>query len=160
MSLSHPHFYSAMASWGRAFDCPVLVHAADREWVQDHDPCLEFWSGMKLELLPGVNVHNFGGHFPGNSILHIEDSGTVLSGDTVLVTLDQKHVSFMWSYPQLVPLPTSEVERLAARFEELDFDTLHSAFYERGSIDIGAKDAIRRSARRHIEGPQAQFVAA
>src|SRR5216683_917215 len=25
VAVSHPHFYSAMASWGRAFDCPVLA---------------------------------------------------------------------------------------------------------------------------------------
>ena len=37
IALSHPHFYGAMASWGRTFDCPVLVHEADRNWVVEPD---------------------------------------------------------------------------------------------------------------------------
>ncbi|WP_204322625.1 hypothetical protein, partial [Streptococcus pneumoniae] len=57
IALSHPHYYSAMAQWGRIFDCPVLVHEADRQWVVEPDPCLEFWSGEARELLPAVTLH-------------------------------------------------------------------------------------------------------
>src|SRR3954471_17194302 len=45
IAVSHPHFYSAVAAWGRAFGCPVLVHEADREWLVDPDPCVVFWTG-------------------------------------------------------------------------------------------------------------------
>jgi glyoxylase-like metal-dependent hydrolase (beta-lactamase superfamily II) len=158
--LSHPHFYSAMASWGRRFDCPVLLHEADRKWVQEPDDCLEFWSGPHREILPGMMVHNFGGHFPGNSVLQLADSRTVLAGDTVLVTHDRRHVSFMWSYPNYVPLPAAQVERLGRRFDALDFDAIHSSFWDRGDIPTGAKAAIARSVRRHIDGPDCAFTPA
>jgi hypothetical protein len=45
IAVSHPHFYSAVASWGRVFDCPVLLHDADRQWLVEPDPCIEFWTG-------------------------------------------------------------------------------------------------------------------
>jgi hypothetical protein len=31
IAISHPHFYTAMVDWAQAFDCPVFLHAADRE---------------------------------------------------------------------------------------------------------------------------------
>lgn len=153
VAMSHPHFYSAMSSWGERFDCPVYVHEADREWIQDPHDCLTFWSGASHEILPGATVHNFGGHFPGNSVLHLDHSKSLLVGDTVLVTFDRQHVSFMWSYPNYVPLPASEVLRLGKRFAALDFDSIHSAFWERGDILTGAQEAVERSIDRHINGP-------
>ena len=64
----------------------------------------------------------------------------------------------MWSYPNYVPLPPVEVERLAARFDALDFDALHSAFWDRADIFSGAKAAIRRSAERCLRGPGQPFT--
>ena len=153
IALSHPHFYSAMVTWSRMFNCPVLVHDADREWVVDLDPCIEFWRGETAGLLPGVSLHRIGGHFPGSTVLHLADRRTLLTGDTVLVTWDRHHVSFMWSYPNYVPLPAEEVERMGRRLQSLDFDVLYSAFWERGDIEQGAKAAVERSIRRHIQGP-------
>lgn len=153
VAISHPHFYSAMAEWGRTFDCPVLVHEADRQWVAEPDPCLQFWSGETRQILPGLSLHRFGGHFPGSSVLHLEERRTLLVGDTVLVTGDRRHVSFMWSYPNYAPLPAAEVARIGTRFQALDFDALHSAFWGRGDIEHDAKAAVARSVKRHIEGP-------
>jgi hypothetical protein len=34
MAVSHPHFYSSMVEWARAFDAPVHLHAADRRWAE------------------------------------------------------------------------------------------------------------------------------
>jgi glyoxylase-like metal-dependent hydrolase (beta-lactamase superfamily II) len=153
VALSHPHFYSAMADWGRTFGCPVLVHEADRHWITDPDPCIELWSGETRDLLPGLTLHRIGGHFPGSTVLHWESRQTVLAGDTVLVTWDREHVSFMWSYPNYVPLPAGEVRRIGDRLGALDFDVIYSAFWERGDIRSGAKAAIERSIRRHLNGP-------
>lgn len=153
VAVSHPHFYSAMATWGQAFNCPVLVHVADRQWVRELSPHLEFWKGDERRILPGVTLHRLGGQFPGNSVLHLEDRRTVLPGDTMLVTWDRRHVSFMWSYPNYVPLPAKEVTRIGQRLEALDFDSVYSAFWGRGDIDTDAKPAVRRSVVRHIEGP-------
>ena len=32
IAISHPHFYTSMVDWSRAFDCPVYLNAADRQW--------------------------------------------------------------------------------------------------------------------------------
>jgi len=150
VAVSHPHFYSAMADWGRVFDCPVLVHAADREWLVEPDPCIECWNGEIREVLPGVTLHRLGGHFPGSTVLHWLERRTLLTGDTMLVTPDRRHVSFMWSYPNYVPLPAAEVRRLGRRLDALDFDAIYSAFWDRGDIERDAKPAVQRSIVRHV----------
>ena len=38
IAISHPHFYTTMVEWSRAFDAPVHLHAADRQWVMRGDP--------------------------------------------------------------------------------------------------------------------------
>jgi glyoxylase-like metal-dependent hydrolase (beta-lactamase superfamily II) len=157
VAVSHPHFYSAMVTWGRAFDCPVLVHKADKQWVVEPDACIDFWTGETRDILPGIKLHRLGGHFPGSTILHWADRRTLLAGDTMLVTPDRRHVSFMWSYPNYVPLPAAEVTRLGRRLEALDFDVVYSAFWDRGEIDRDAKAAVERSISRHIQGPKASM---
>jgi hypothetical protein len=70
----------------------------------------------------------------------------------MLVTWDQMHVSFMWSYPNYVPLAAAEVERIGQRLAALDFDAIYSAFWGRGDIVRNAKAAVERSFARHILG--------
>jgi glyoxylase-like metal-dependent hydrolase (beta-lactamase superfamily II) len=152
VALSHPHFYSAMATWGRTFDCPVFVHEADRSWLTEPDPNIQFWAGETRDILPGATLHRLGGHFPGSAVLHLSGRRTLLTGDTLLVTFDRMHVSFMWSYPNYVPLAAEEVERIGRRLAALDFDAIHSAFWGRGDIPTNAKAAVDRSVARHIRG--------
>ena len=155
IAISHPHFYSALATWGQTFACPVLVHDADRQWLVDPDSCVEFWTGESKDLLPGITVHRLGGHFPGSSALQWVERCALFPGDTVLVALDQKHVSFMWSYPNNVPLAAAEVQRIGGRLEALDVDSIYSPFWERGEIERDAKEAVERSIQRCLKGPEA-----
>jgi hypothetical protein len=62
----------------------------------------------------------------------------------------------MWSYPNYVPLPGTEVARLGCRLNALEFDSIYSAFWERGDIDREARAAVERSITRHIHGPGAE----
>jgi hypothetical protein len=155
IAVSHPHFYSAIATWGQTFGCPVYLHEADQQWVVDPDPCVEFWNGESRNILPAVTIHRLGGHFPGSTVLHWADRRILFPGDTVLVTPDQKHVSFMWSYPNNVPLPAGDVERIGSRLGTVDFDSIYSPFWERGEIAGNAKEAVERSIRRQLKGPEA-----
>ncbi len=59
IALSHPHFYSAMATWGRTFDCPVFVHEADRKWLAEPDPHIQFWAGETRDISPDVTPITF-----------------------------------------------------------------------------------------------------
>lgn len=156
VAVSHPHFHGAMAAWGRTFDCPVLVHEDDRDWVVRPGAGLTCWRGDRHPLLPGVTLHRLGGHFPGSSILHWQDRGCLLTGDTVMVGPDRAHVTFMWSFPGDVPLPAPVVEGIGRRLADLDFDRIHAAFWDR-DIATGAKSAVARSVRRYVRavtGPE------
>jgi len=50
IAISHPHYYSAMVEWAHRFDCPVHLHANDREWIMRPDSAIELWSGEFLKL--------------------------------------------------------------------------------------------------------------
>lgn len=153
MAISHPHFYTAMVEWSRAFDVPVHLHADDRDWVMRPDPALAFWSGETLELLPDVTLIRGGGHFPGASMLHWSQGaggrGLVCASDTVFVVPDRRHVSFMRSYPNLIPLPARTVERIAGALAPFAFDAIYGVFAD-SVIAGGAKQALEISAARYV----------
>ena len=146
IAISHPHYYSSMVAWAHRFGCPVHLHAADAEWIMDPDPAIELWDGETLDLGAGVTLIRGGGHFPGGTILHQGDR--LLTGDIIQVVPDRTHVAFMWSYPNLVPLPDAEVQRLAAAVAPFGFDALYGAWW--GTvIPAGAAEVVRRSAARY-----------
>jgi hypothetical protein len=152
IALSHPHYYSTIVEWGRAFRVPVWLHAADRQHVTRPDPCLRFWEGDAQPLLPDLTLHRLGGHFAGGAIAHwaagAGGRGALLSGDILQVMPDRKHLGFMRSYPCLIPLPPTEVQRMAAYCDALAFDAIYGAFHER-EIAAGGKAALARSAARY-----------
>ena len=45
IAISHPHFYSSMIEWSRAFDAPIYLHEANRPWVMRTDEAIHFWQG-------------------------------------------------------------------------------------------------------------------
>ena len=153
IAVSHPHYYSAMAGWSEALGgVPILLHAADRDFVTRPHPAIEHWDGDVLELHGGPTLLRLGGHFPGGTVLHwpagAGGRGALLTGDIVMVVPDRRHVSFMWSYPNLVPLPAREVERIAAALEPWTFDRMYGAWWTH-VIGSGAKEAVRRGAERY-----------
>jgi hypothetical protein len=148
IAISHPHYYSSMVEWAQRFDCPVHLHAADAEWVMRPDPLIEHWDGERLELGHGLTLIRGGGHFPGGTMLHRADgAGTLLCGDIIQVIPDRGHVGFMWSYPNLVPLPESEVQRVAGSVEPLDYEAIYGAWWGR-VIPSNGPQIVRRSAER------------
>lgn len=149
IAISHPHYYTTMVEWGRAFGVPVWLHADDREHAMRPDPCLRFWEGESRAALPDVTLHRLGGHFAGATVAHwSRGAGALLVGDVMQVLPDRKHLGFMRSYPCLIPLPPDAVRRMAARCAGLPFDAIHGAFADR-DIVAGGKAALARSAERH-----------
>ena len=71
IAISHPHFYTSMVEWSRAFGgVPIHLHAADRAWIMRPDPAIRLWEGETLALRSGVTLIRCGGHFPGGTVLH------------------------------------------------------------------------------------------
>ena len=153
IAISHPHYYAAMADWAHAFDAPIHLHAGDRQWVMRLDPAIKFWDGDTLGLTRGVTLIRCGGHFAGGTVLHWAQGGggrgALLSGDIVQIIPDRKFVSFMRSYPNLIPLSAPAVERIGAALEPFAFDVIHGAWFDR-IVPADAKAVIRRSIARYV----------
>jgi hypothetical protein len=67
-----------------------------------------------------------GGHFDGGTVLHWAGGaggrGALLSGDIIQVVADRKHVGFMYSYPNYIPLPDPAIERIVRAVEPFKCD--------------------------------------
>jgi glyoxylase-like metal-dependent hydrolase (beta-lactamase superfamily II)/ribosomal protein L40E len=156
IAISHPHFYTGMSEWSRAFGgVPIYVHAADRAWVTLPDEAIVFWDGETADPLPGsgLTLVRCGGHFPGSAVLHwpagADDAGALLTGDTIQVVADRRWVSFMYSYPNLIPLGADDVRRIVAAVAPYPFDRLYGG-WQGSVVDTDAKNAVRRSAERYL----------
>ncbi len=150
IAISHPHFYTGMIEWSAAFDdAPIYLHADDRAWVQRPDPRIRFWQDATIELPGGLTMIRCGGHFPGASVLHWPDGadgrGALLSGDTISIVPRAGQVTFMYSYPNLLPLSATAVRQIAEAVAPYSFDRLYDAFEQ--PLRTGAKAAVRDSAR-------------
>jgi hypothetical protein len=117
------------------------------------DATIEFWDGEAKDIGNGLTLIRCGGHFDGGTILHwpegADGKGAILSGDILQVVPDRRWVSFMYSYPNLIPLPASTVRRIVAAVEPFDFDRLYGAWWGK-VVATDAKAAVRRSADRYI----------
>jgi hypothetical protein len=57
IAISHPHYYSSMVEWSRAFGgVPIHLHAADRQWVMRPDETIDFWGGAMKPLGDGLTL--------------------------------------------------------------------------------------------------------
>jgi len=151
--ISHPHFYAACVEWADAFDATIFIPTADREWIQRPSPRIRLWSDDEIEPVPGLTLARIGGHFAGAAVLHwpagSEGNGALLTGDTITVVPDREWVSFMWSYPNLIPLDPATVRSIAERVERYRFDRVYGGWWGRTVVADGAA-AVRRSADRYV----------
>jgi hypothetical protein len=157
IAISHPHYYSTMIEWTKRFGASLYLHEADREWVMRPDACITFWGGETLALKDGVTLYRLGGHFAGGTVLHWQQGadgrGVLLTGDIIQVVADRQWTSFMYSFPNLLPLPATAVQRIQEKVEPLAFERLYGAWFER-VVTRDAHAAVLRSARRYIQALQ------
>ena len=158
MVASHPHMFGAMVAWSQAFGgVPIHLPAGFERWVQRPDPVIHYWTGDQLELEQGVSLHCCGGHFTDSDVLlwpaGASGRGALFTSDTLHVARDRRHVSFMYSYPNYIPLSAATVDRIVERVLPLPFDRVYSHFPDL-QIETDGKDAIRRSAERYKQAIQ------
>lgn len=154
IAISHPHYYSTCQDWAHAFGCPVYLHAADRAWQMRPDPAVRLWEGSSLPLGRAATLIVLGGHFDGATALHWpaggEGGGALLSGDLPQVTAGADRVSFMWSYPNYMPLSPRKVSAIAGLLATWRFERIYGAFPGRNVLADG-NAIVARSAKRYIE---------
>jgi hypothetical protein len=160
IAISHPHYYTTMLDWSAAFGgVPIHLHAADRQWVMRPDTAIRFWDGETSAVGDGLTLVRCGGHFEGGTVLHWHGGaggrGALLTGNIIQVVADREHVSFMYSYPNHVPLSAAAVGRIVRAVEPLGYDRVYGAFWD-AVIGRDGKAAVARSADRYlraISGP-------
>jgi hypothetical protein len=150
---SHPHFYGACVELADALDARVLLPRADERWVQRPSPRIAFYDD-RVEPVPGVTVVRVGGHFAGSAVLHWAGGaggrGVLLTGDSIMVAEDRRWVSFMWSFPNLLPLDAAAVRRIVERVGDLPFTRLYGG-WPGHVVDEDGADVVRRSAGRYVD---------
>ncbi|PGH04523.1 hypothetical protein AJ79_07049 [Helicocarpus griseus UAMH5409] len=172
--ISHPHYYATSVHWAEAFDCPVYVSAEDEEWLMRQAPETRrfpageiwlnyrrtvghvLWEGKELNLLDQFKAVKVGGHFPGSSVLLWEEPKKLLVADSIMVVPSGVYhtdrlpgttsFSFMWSYPNFIPLPPDDVHNIWKALADLEFEDTHGAFWGR--------DTIGQSKKRLLESAQ------
>jgi hypothetical protein len=153
IAISHPHFYSSMVEWADHFDAEIFLHAADRQWVMRESPRIHFWEGATFPLWGDLTLINCGGHFEGGSILHwpagAHGRGALLTSDILTVVQDRRYLSFMRSYPNLIPLGSAAIERILKVLRSFSFDQIYGGWWK-ANVSADAKAAVALSAERYL----------
>ncbi|WP_242112827.1 MBL fold metallo-hydrolase [Luteimonas aquatica] len=157
--ISHPHFYASMVQWSQALGgVPILLHAADRAWVQRPSRHIEFWEGDTLALSDDVTLIRCGGHFPGSTALHWargpRPGGALFPGDALQVALDRRHVSFMYSYPNYIPMRVGDVHAMRERLVPYAFEDVFGYTWGRNILG-GGRAAVDASFERFLRAAAA-----
>jgi hypothetical protein len=153
IAISHPHYYTTMVEWAERFDAQIFLHIGDREWVMRKSSRIQFWEGETLKLWDDLTLINCGGHFEGGTVLHwpagANGKGALLTGDIIQVVQDRRYVSFMRSYPNLIPLGSAAIRQIVERIERFPFEQIFGAWWG-ANVLSNAKDAVRSSAERYL----------
>jgi glyoxylase-like metal-dependent hydrolase (beta-lactamase superfamily II) len=141
--------------WSRAFrNAPIYIPESSRQWVMRPDPMIRYWTGDAYTICDGVTMVRCGGHFEGSCVLHWRDGaggkGAIFAGDTIMVVSDRRYVSFMYSYPNYIPMNAATVKSVVRAVEPYAFDRIYSAWKDR-TVMSDAKAAIERSVERYIK---------
>ena len=94
-----------------------------------------------------------GGHFAGGTVLHwragADGRGALLTGDVAMVAMDRRSLSFMYSFPNYIPLNADRLQGIASAVAPLAFDRIYGAWWG-SNIEAGAKAAFDASVRRYL----------
>jgi hypothetical protein len=154
IAISHCHYYTTMVEWSEAFGgVPIYLHENNRKWVQRTSKAVVYWPGETFAISPSATLYRVPGHFSGGAMLHWADdadgAGALFTGDVMQVTQDRAFVSFMYSYPNYIPVNATTVRRIGEIIEPLTFDRIYGAFWHR-VIAEGAKAASSASVERYL----------
>lgn len=154
IAISHPHYYTTMVEWSRAFDAPIYLHAKDEQWIFRDDPAIHLWEGSTYQLAADVTLLNLGVHFAGGTVLSWPaghaGKGALFTGDIVQVIPDREFVAFMYSYPNLIPERPSVVRQVGETLERYQYDAIYGAWWK-AIVRTNGAEVLRRSVRRYLE---------
>lgn len=153
IAFSHPHFYSNMNEWAELFDCPIYIHKNDEPHIMVKNKHIQLWQGGQMDLWDGMKIMLIGGHFQGSSILHVpflSEQGTIICGDTLFLSPSKKHFSIVYSSPNRIPLPLSEMKRIKKRLDEILFDSFYG-YIKTQNLKENVKKILNESIERYLK---------
>jgi glyoxylase-like metal-dependent hydrolase (beta-lactamase superfamily II) len=116
-------------------------------------PAIVFWQGETHQLAGELTLLRLGGHFPGATVLHwaggAQGQGVLLSGDVLQVGQDRRSVSFMYSYPNYIPVNPATVRHIVRALEPYPFEQIYGAWFGQNILKA-AKQAVHYSAERYL----------
>ena len=154
IAISHPHFYSAMVEWSEAFGgVPIYLHADDRAMGHAPKPVDRVLGRRYAPAVGCRDADPLRRAFRRQQHAALGDgaagAGALFIGDSAQVTMDRSHVSFMYSYPNIIPLGAAAVRRIASAIEPFSFDRIHGGWWDRNIVS-GARAAFDRSVARYL----------
>ena len=79
-----------------------------------------------------------------------DGKGALLTGDIINVVSDRRYVSFMYSYPNQIPLPASAIRKIVKSVEPYAYDRIYSAWFG-NVVQENAQAGFAYSAERYIK---------
>jgi hypothetical protein len=120
----------------------------------DPSDAVHFWSSDTMTLMDDLTLIRLGGHFPGSTVARwsgaADGKAVILSGDTIQVCMDRKSVSFMYSFPNYIPVSPSTVNHIVNSLSSYEFERVYGGFEDR-RITSNAKAIVETSAKRYVE---------
>ncbi|SPO32031.1 uncharacterized protein UTRI_02588 [Ustilago trichophora] len=174
--ISHPHFFGTSLTWAKLLDCNVFISKLDRHWYQrgldtsqahpDFVARRRYITEVEPDLftlpqLPSVTLIRCGGHFPGSNALHWDrDSdnqanesskgAAVFCADTFMVMPDRSRFTFAYSFPNNIPLPPRDVERIWIQMRKFNWTATFGGWSGR-NILTDSRSSLFRSARYYVD---------
>jgi len=148
--ISHPHFYTTSLSWAQALDTYVYISHQDLQWYQRRESSI---ASTRLRPIAQKNLKHstdiesvcVGGHFEGSRVFLHKPSRTLGVADSIYVT-PRRTASFMWSYPNMIPLPPTAIHGIWDSVKGLPFDRVLGCF-EGQEIRANGRKIIQDSAQ-------------
>jgi hypothetical protein len=141
-----------MNEWAEIFDCPVYIHKNDEEHIMARGMHIQLWEGDEMALWDGMKLICIGGHFAGSSILHVpflSKKGSIICGDTLFLSPSKKHFSAVYSSPNRIPLPLTEIRRIKKRFDSIPFDCFYG-YIKTQNLFTDVKETLEISMAKYV----------
>ncbi|KAH0414835.1 metallo-beta-lactamase family protein, partial [Aureobasidium melanogenum] len=159
--ISHPHFYTTHISWAATFGCPVYVHSLDQQWLcRTPLPSTKRVLLQKQyeEIVKGVTAIQVGGHFEGSMVLlwnrHLFIADTFVNVPSGFYRKDRPKgttsFSFMWSIPNMIPLPPDTIYNMWKAVKPYDFTVTHGLFTGWDIRDENVKRSVLESMKIQV----------
>jgi glyoxylase-like metal-dependent hydrolase (beta-lactamase superfamily II) len=113
---------------------------------------IRLWQGDEMDLWDDMRIICIGGHFAGSSILHVpflSKEGAIICGDTLFISPSKKHFSAVYSSPNRIPLPLTEIHRIKKRFDNIPFDSFYG-YINIQNLDVDVKEILEKSFARYV----------